>query len=120
MAGYNSGAVREDSVAFVQILEGDQRRREDRCLNEEGALAEAQSVQRAMRQDCAWTLTQLGGTTRRALWLEQRSQGEKRKERSEGGDGGRSAGSCGLQGGLGFLPLKVGALEGWGQRRGGP
>ena len=29
------GQVREDSVAFAQILEGDQRRREDRCLNEE-------------------------------------------------------------------------------------
>ena len=75
---------------------------------------------KAMRQDCAWP-SRVGGTTRRALWLEQSEPGGKRKERSEGGDGAGRAGPCGLQEDLGFCSLEGGSPGGlWAEEGAGP
>ena len=67
---------------------------------------------KALRQDCAWP-SRVEGTTRRALWLEQREP--------VGGEGAGGAGPCGLQEDLGFGSREGGSPRGlWAEEGAGP
>lgn len=63
----------------------------------------------------------LGGIVRRPLWLEQSEQRGEREEVKAGREWRAGClGPCGHQGDLGlFTQREMGALDGYGQRRGG-